>query len=836
MMKPKMRDFDSVDALISWLDKKYNGPQQAWTSSSRFNVTVVFFHGKAAYHNFLQLASFPKCLLSEKVPADTTTFNCSDAQKWIEEALWESEGHPQILLPITEYIRFCSQFNARIVDNVFNDLLLAENEGARFIVPMLDFHTKYKEFFEEFVHQNRMADVCSVNVTSPYDEQVIELILDPSGYLPKNDIKLISNTREWIRLWETGEIADKSKILVQNPKIIRALTSMDINIPKVDRITLSNNRSRLSFWYHIDSSAFIIEPSDEIWNYIFSVCKGKQGPITWSDIVQFTLGPNIALDEMCFDLWESSTSEKKSIKRWFWLNEAKKEGLKSPFLTYCTNFTNDPEELLDIAWSKPLTDPGDLSITFEFLKERRVFFGKFANPYFKYGQEEKEKEFYNFINMQGISRNHDYITGIFGFEKLSLVSIAISDLKEIESEVALKNIAEYKEIWPTLGIYLENSFVNKPDVIPDNLDYFEFFIEAYLAEYTYSKVIHDAESVQLIQLRKKFASNFVSVLAKVNTRDIPSLTEPSLIEDLRRLGFIFIDGVGYEWFNVVRYLFEKHGWTVLDSKPVLANLPTDTPHSGINTGYIEKINAFDKLLHSPYRYPDTLFEELKTLEMIISDIHERYKSRKEPLFIVSDHGATVFARKGRGIPLDGNDPQSSGRYAYCNNVRVSEKEFVYTVQDADGKIVISLNYDNFDKNAPKGEAHGGGTLEEMCTFYMLVAPAMQQSIERDEVEVNFDKPEYSPFDDEINLSMRLATTIHVDTLHLKVNRGPMKLVPVSNPISRKVTLQRVELLKQGLDVGDNLIEVIINGKISGSATLKYQSGSEKTDFENEFDI
>lgn len=836
MIKPGLRDFDSVEDLIAWLEQKYNGPKQTWTSSSRFNVTVVFFHGKAAYHEFLQRAPFPKCPLSEIVPVDTTIFNCSDARKWIEEALWESEGHPKILLPITEYIRFCSQFNPRIIDSVFNDLLLAENEEMRFIVPMLDFYTNYKGFFEDFVHQNRMADVCSVNIISPSDEQVIELVLDPKGHLPKDGVKLISNISEWISLWETGEIAEESKLLIQNPNIIRALTSMDINIPKVDRIILSDNKCRLSFWYHIDSSVFILEPTDDVWNHIFSVCKGKQGPITWNDIVQSTLGPDVVLDEICFDLWESSMSEKKSIKRWFWLNEAKKEELRSQFLAYSINCTNDPEELLDLAWSKPLTNPGDLLITRELLKERRGFFAKFTNPYFKYGQEEKEKEFGRFINEPGIPHNHDYIAGVFDFEKLSLVNMAISTLKEVEPETAFERIIEYKAIWPALGIYLENAFINKSDTIPDSLEQFEFFVDAYLAEYVYSKVLHDAESEQLLKLQQDFANNFVSVLAKVNTRDIPSLAEPSLIEEIRRSGFIFIDGVGYEWFSVIRYLFEEHGWTILDSKPILANLPTDTPHSGINTDYIERFNAFDNLLHSPYHYPDTLFEELKTLETIISDIHERYKSRKEPLFIISDHGATVFSRKGRGIPLEGIEPQSSGRYAYCNNLRVSEKEFVYTTQDSNGKIVISLNYDNFDRFPPKGEAHGGGTLEEMCTFYMLVTPAVEGTIECDKVEVNLEKPECSPFDDEISLSIRLTTMMQIETIHIKINRGPMKLISVSNPLSRKVILKRTELLKQGLYVGDNLIEVIINGNVSGKATLKYQSGSEKTDFEGEFDI
>ena len=65
----------------------------------------------------------------------------------------------------------------------------------------------------------------------PPDEQVIELILDNSGQIPSGSFRTISTVVEWIKLWETGDIANESKWL-HNPKIIR-LGFNDINIPKL---------------------------------------------------------------------------------------------------------------------------------------------------------------------------------------------------------------------------------------------------------------------------------------------------------------------------------------------------------------------------------------------------------------------------------------------------------------------------------------------------------------------------------------------------------------------------------------------------------------------------
>ena len=110
----------------------------------------------------------------------------------------------------------------------------------------------------------------------------------------------------------------------------------------------------------------------------------------------------------------------------------------------------------------------------------------------------------------------------------------------------------------------------------------------------------------------------------------------------------------------------------------------------------------------------------------------------------------MFARKGRCITLEEGESQSSGRYSYFSNKRVAEKEHVYITEDTKGKVLVSLNYDNFDKCAPKGEAHGGGTLEEICTFYMLVTPRSQKTVTSDTFMLESDKPVYTPFDTNLN--------------------------------------------------------------------------------------
>lgn len=837
MNEIKAKDFESIESLISWLNKKYYEPRQAWRSSARFNVTLIFFHGKKAYHDFLNQAPFPKLCLSEKLSPVESTLNCSHAQKWLDEALLESKDAPQIILPITEYIRFCSQYNDRILDEVFNTLLQADNDDANFIVPMLDYYAKYKKFFEEYVHRDRMADVCSVNITSPWDERVIELVLDNSGQVPSESFRTISTVVEWVKLWETGDIADESKIIVHDPKIIRALASTDINIPKVDRIIIRNNEDCLSFLYNIDQSVFTLEPNKKVWEYVFSFHNGKNNDqISWNDIVRSALGPEIDFDSLCFELWEASMGKKKSIERWFWLNEAKKNHLNSEFLNYCVKNCDDPEMLLDTAWMMPLENPESTEINHNILSERRKFFKRFVTPLFKYGLEENERIFLSFIDRADIPKKLDFIVGLFDFEKRYLLTYAVNELRNNDLSPISEKISYFKDIWPTLGIYLESSLPSRSKRIPDITQNFELFVEEYFAEYISAKLLNDAESEHLKQLQTAYRSNFVSILAKVNTRSILSLSDPSFINKIHSSGFIFADGIGYEWYNVVKYLLEAKGWAILNSGLVLANLPTDTAHSGVNTEYFDRINSFDNLLHATYQYPDTIFHQLTTLEQIVNNIHEKFKSRKDPLYIISDHGATVFARKGRCIALEEGGAQSSGRYTYFSNNRVAEKEHVYITEDGKGKVLVSLNYDNFDKSAPKGEAHGGGTLEEICTFFMLVSPCSQRKVNPDAVTLESDKPAYTPFDTKLELLIGLDTAIQTDSLQLRINHGPLRSIPIDDKYTRKIRLSIADLSEKGLTFGENVIEIILNGKYIGQTTFKYQSGSEKTDFDDEFDL
>ena len=144
MSKIKAKDFESVESLISWLNKKYYEPRLVWTSSARFNVTLVFFHGKKAYHDFLNQAPFPKLCLSEILSPSESDLNCSQARKWLDEALLDSNEGPQIILQSLNIYGFVHNTTINS-DEVLTHYYRLITRGKLYC-PMLDYYTKYKDF------------------------------------------------------------------------------------------------------------------------------------------------------------------------------------------------------------------------------------------------------------------------------------------------------------------------------------------------------------------------------------------------------------------------------------------------------------------------------------------------------------------------------------------------------------------------------------------------------------------------------------------------------------------------------------------------------------------
>ncbi|MEL7664154.1 MAG: BREX-4 system phosphatase PglZ [Methanosarcina mazei] len=831
--------FNTLDDLLQMIHLKYSGRISGYKSSSRFPSTLIFFNSKISYEEFLRRIPFKKKYISEIIPEGKSKLNCYMVKRWIEEVTVESFDSPQVLLPITEYIRLCKITNDYILDEVFTGLLQTEN--ASLIIPMLDYSHNYKDFFQDFIHRDRMAEVCYLNEKNIDDFKVIKLFLDSSGLLPEEKMFCINDTKHWIQLWESGNFSFEDKVLVKDTNLIAAISKAEITVPKIDKISIANKIDLLSKWYGIDPSVIAIEPDEKIWKYIFKKLDFfDKHSRSWEKVVISALGDISNLELKYSELWEKSLSEKKYIERWFWLNEAKKSNHLSTFIQEVVNTTEDPEMLIDKAWKIYISNPTHNTISKETLNERIKFLKSLKEPLFSSGKNELMNIFLSFVSNKEIKNKYLYISGIFDFEQEYLIQYVIEELNKSEKSKYPLLYSRIKDIWLPLSFYLEKPLTDFSEDDPCVCEDFTNYSEIYINEYIMSKLLFDEPTKKLKKLQNEYIDNFIPLLARKNNRDIPSLEDPQFLDEAISNDFIFLDGVGFEWYHLIVMLFKRKNWQILDGNARLANLPTDTKHSKVNSCYVGKHKSFDELLHKPYRYPDTIYQELLCIQKIVDEIDEKYKSREKPIIIVSDHGSTAFARKGKCPKLEGLLPDHGGRYAYYSDPRIEQKEHVYTMSDDKGKIVIPLSYVNFDSQNPKGEAHGGATPEEVLAFSIKLAPPKceisdQESIQ-ESIIIKSPKSQYSAFDKNISFLINSYLSKPIDNIKISVNRNPSITIDLS-AICNKTILCSIDQLKEyGLEVGDNVIEFTINHMYKSKANIEFISSSKKTDFDDEFDF
>ncbi|WP_243669256.1 hypothetical protein [Methanoculleus chikugoensis] len=169
------------------------------------------------------------------------------------------------------------------------------------------------------------------------------------------------------------------------------------------------------------------------------------------------------------------------------------------------------------------------------------------------------------------------------------------------------------------------------------------FANQYFAQYIRAKLVYDAPTKRLEEMQHQYFGEWKDTLGALSIGKIPQHNDTSFKAQIDADGYIFLDGVGYEWHNVIRVLFERKEWKITSIQPIFSQLPSDTAHFPL-LDPVKEYRDFDGLIHKHYQYPRTIFEELEILEQIVERIHQWHKDK--PIWIVSDHGSTAFARKG----------------------------------------------------------------------------------------------------------------------------------------------------------------------------------------------
>jgi len=817
--------------LKNALNYKYRGQSPKYLSGHRFPSSLIFFNSRKEYQSFLNNVTWEIRYLSQEID-ENDAISCFKIRKWLKKAIDDSKEKPIVLVPLTEYIRLCKKNgDEKFLNTIFSEIVQAES--SQLIVPMLDFITNYEGFFLYFEHKERMADVFYANYGDDFNDLPIEIILDKTNKIPKNNKVVIKKIQEWISLWETGAIGGINSILIQNERVINSLISIDISVPKIKKTIIVDEKSYLEYAYNIKSDNFKIEPTNEIFKFIFNAVSNNKEIRTWDGIVSFALGNIDNITDAYFEHWESSTNIDKKIQRWFWLNEAKKINFNSELLDKTILETTNPEKFLDNIYLYGLIFE---KVTINSLKDRTLILKRFKSPLF-YEDLNSFKQKFDLMKekMGGNPRKIiERIAGLYDFEFDELirnVSIIFKEQKKIPEELDLL----IQGIWPEFSAYLKFSINQSGTSICPIIEDPNKFADEYIAQYIYSKVILDHPSKTLIDAQIEFFNEWKNVISYYHLRKIPQHTDTSLSSQINDTGFILLDCAGYEWVNVLKYLFEQKNWKVNEIYPVFAQIPTSTKFFPLKDP-IKTFREFDDLIHERYQYPLTIIREISKLKEIVDSINNFYKTNKTPIWLVSDHGSTSFARNGKSKNYSNIEKDHGGRYGLITKKNVyADNELLYIAQNGVHECAVSLTYDNVGNISPIGEAHGGGMPEELLAMAMKLIPP-EIAVESMNLESIPDRLKYSPLDKHMIVTLQGDFQFIINKIQISINSYQKFEFSVINYKMRVLTLPLDTLKIHGLKTGENEIKLIFNSTESTKFKIEFVSGSEKTDFDTAFKL
>ena len=829
-------NFSTGLELIKILKEKYSDKKPHIGSKSRFPAALIFFSSQKDYHKFLEEAPWEFHRLSDIITSEQS-LSAYQLNRWFDKALEKSKEKPLVLVPMTEFIRFHpNNTNIDIISKFF--IQLVQSEKSKIIIPMLDFFSNYQQFIKDFTHKERMAEVFSQSEIeeNDNDNEDLEIFFDNLGIVSSSKFDKISNIKDWILLWETGNIAFKKKILIQNQKIIEIIQRVDISVPKVKKRLIDNFKDYLQYEYSVPQTSFSIDPPKEIQEFILSKITKFKGQKIWELFETTMLGEEKNFENQFYVYWEQNQREEKKINRWFWLNKGKTVKLSNKALKDAVRIVNDPEKLLDQVYFDGLQK---INIDNDVLTSRRELISKFSDPIFVSDIATFEG---NFLQMKN-NLEHDpaqlieRIIGFFDFERKTITEI-VPQLIRNQSGLSPGHFSIVEKVWPEYAEYIEPGLNPEPLRSFAIVEDFSIFAKTYISHYILSKAVHDQPTEELEILQAEFRKQWKEINAGIITGKIQSHDNGILPSEIKDKKYVFLDGVGFEWNKLIQYLFEKSGWQVLDVIPIFSPLPSTTdyfPLEKIEEGKsTEKFDDFDRMIHEPYEYPHTIEKEINKLKEIVEKkIHRKFNGYAQPIWIISDHGSTVFARKGNSLKsFKDEDKKHGGRYSKLIQTSFLETDGLKII-GGEKKFIVSMTYDNLGKTCPRGEAHGGATPEEILAFAIKVAPpSILQQISP--ILMKTEKIEYSPLDDSICILIEGKYEEKINEIKLSMNKAPGFFIDMQHYRQRTLVLPMSLLVQKGLKAGNNEFIFTVNKRIRVSCELNVLSGSEKTDFDKKF--
>ena len=761
-------------------------------SAHRFPIRFIFLNSHEELKEVMDLMIdvAKKVELSSFLLRDNSWITPNDVIKNIKDI-----NETSVVVPLSEYIRFLNDEQFKMVLSALAEI---ENKPFRIFVPLVGLWERFETlFYKNFYRFENWAPVWKLNSQSK-SIKIFQIAFDFNKEIETNDLKLISNSREWFELWKQDDV----DVIISLIKPL--LTNFNNSLPDqtFTQDVINTPREYLSKIYRVDIDIAYDESDKKFWDeLLIYISKGNKKNISFNSIIEdyFNISnvSKISLDEY-IDIYLSNITNQYNqwlIKNFIILSKR----FDNTYLSYCFK---SMEKLGNNNLARKIyLEIFKLEYSEEFLEERRLLLEHLN----KYDLSFAENDFEHYF------KNIEPLTYKQQFKYLTTTTIAEKDkIFEIIQENGFENIInDLKIIYPELYHYLDWNFNLNEEIPQWILDYFK--------EYTKSKVLNfKSEKIDNLLSENNSPNKFYEWYYK--------FSRPSIIpEDGNYI--VWVDALGLEWLPLLIYSLNYYGKRINKSvkfKTVNSvNLPSATDYNKVEEADL-KISTLDEYIHKNYySYPKSLREELETIKEISRTI---VKIDSPKITVVSDHGFSYLCTKHFGgfKKHKFKNAKHEGRYLNWDDKEdVIDEDYISMKTESltheNEKYLITLKHIGL-YNTPSHEVHGGATPEEVLVPYIVLEDDDMALVEYEIVAL----------DSSINISnnTKLRITMSPQPPSLPIVICNNEALPVSKD-NNEYIIQLNSNLNKGLQkfiikIGDDEVgEIEINIKKGGMEEEDY---------------
>jgi len=636
--------------------------------------------------------------LTELLSDKNGWLTADDILKWIKEM-----ANNAVVVPLSEFLRFQ---RTEGFYKVLKSLTEIENpNNLRIYIPLIGLWERFElEFWTSFYRKEEWAPVWRLE-TAPQKMTIYQIGFGLRHIsIALQSLAVISTTEEWLSVWKRENV----RAILSQCRPLSQFCKDFLPDQAFELRNVSNQQELLKKIFEFETAIEYKDHESEFWEKLVEeVVRYNERGLTLKDIFlrHFNLRNLERLTPGEFLALYLRASE--HYERWLIKNVFLGIGRFQPsYLRKCLERLAglEEEELIEKLWFVIFQLPSE-ELTDKIFTERKVLLTlvhKNLSRSTGFIEGRLDHELKN-IKGEPLKRKFQYLTSITRVERKYL----LSELKDVDIRKILPNLVA---VYPELAFYLDWDLI-KPDNEVDN------WILEYFWEYNCSKVKHtkSPKIKNLIDAKNKNKSTFSDWYY--------SLPKPEMGEDVK---YVWIDGLGGEWFPLIVHLLDKYGKAKgrLVRKKMLTRviLPSTTE---CNRYDCQKIEILDDHIHKQetYRYPDDLVEEIELIEQIVKQIMEMSDPR---ICIVSDHGYSFLCLKdfGNFKRLDLPNAEHEGRCMWIEGSNWKDDEYFMVWSVDEGRcqgrnVLVALKHVSLN-NTPRREVHGGATPEEVLVPYIAI--------------------------------------------------------------------------------------------------------------------